>query len=181
MGLLDVVWGVTVCLMLGSALVAILHPRPVYNVLALLVTLFSVSLLFLLLGLQFLAVLYIYIYVGAVMTLFLIVVMLLPLKPGRDQAEARPDPRPSVLKWTGGVVAVGFFVLVGAGIRLGSGGSGTPQSAPDPLLPATALEIKSMAHLLFTHYLLPFEMTSILFLIAVVGAVLLVQQGDLRR
>jgi NADH-quinone oxidoreductase subunit J len=149
-----------------SALAVILHPHPVYSALALIVTLFQVAVLFLLLDAQMVAFLQILVYTGAIMVLFLFVIMLLNL-------EREPEPPP--LPWRlgmltlGGLLAseLGWFFLRRIPPSLARGAKLDPDYG----------SVTALARTLFTDHALSFEITSILLLVAVVGAVVLAKRG----
>src|SRR5213080_1828410 len=128
-----------------SALSCITRRSPVASALWLVVTLFSLAALFVLLDAQFIAVLQVLVYAGAIMVLFLFVIMLLNL--GR--------PGPTDLKGPAGL---------GVGVLLAG------------LLLVQLLGLRRVAPPLFGAYLVPFEITSILLLAAIVGAVVLAKR-----
>jgi NADH-quinone oxidoreductase subunit J len=147
-----------------SALAVVLHPHPVYSALALIVTLFQIAVLFLLLDAQMIAFLQIIVYAGAIMVLFLFIIMLLNL-----QREAEP-PRPA---WRG--IALGLGALFAAELiaLFTSGPSRAVESLPsDDFGTVTAL-----SRSLFTDYVFAFEITSILLLVAVIGSVVLAKRN----
>jgi NADH-quinone oxidoreductase subunit J len=146
-------------LALGSAAVVVAHRNPVYSTMSLVVTLLSTAVLFVLLGSPFLAALQVLLYTGAILVLFLFVIMLLNV--GRERR--RPGPVP-LQTW---VAAVGSLVLFGAVARLlwEAHGGATP-----PPLTAGFVGTRSVAEALFSTYLLPFELIALLLLVAVVAA-----------
>jgi NADH-quinone oxidoreductase subunit J len=151
-------------IMLGAAGCVVALPNPVYSVLSLLICLSSLSVLFLFLGSPFLAILQMLVYAGAVLVLFLFVVMLLNL-----QEEASTTFKKTVFGPVGAILAITVFTLLFSIIR-----------ATDHLHQTThaphITQVKDIAVMLFTTYLLPFEMTSFLMLVAVIGAVTLVRK-----
>jgi NADH-quinone oxidoreductase subunit J len=166
MALGEVIFFVVAAIAIASALAVILHPHPVYSALALIVTLFQIAVLFLLLDAQMVAFLQIIVYAGAIMVLFLFVIMLLNL-------EREPEPLPAV--WRLGMLAVGavlasefawFFLL-----RL------PPSLSKGAKLESDFGSVAALAQRLFRDHTLSFEITSILLLIAVVGAVVLAKRG----
>jgi NADH-quinone oxidoreductase subunit J len=148
-----------------AALTVILHPNPVKSALSLVVTLFLLAVVFVLLEAHMIAALQIIVYAGAIMVLFLFVIMLLNLQiDDPDRGRRRLALR--ALAWAGGLLlAIELAFLVrGAPV-------GTPGEAPAGYGGAEAV-----AKSLFADFLLPFELTSILLLVAVVGAVVLAQR-----
>ncbi len=137
----------------------------------LVVTLFSLAALFVLLDAQFIAVLQVLVYAGAIMVLFLFVIMLLNL--GRAG--------PSDLK---GPAGLGVGVLLAGGLFVQLLGLGRAAPPPGLALPPGAVAraaaeqgmVPAVARPLFTAYLVPFEITSILLLAAIVGAVVLAKR-----
>ncbi len=148
-----------------AALTVVLHPSPVKSALALVVTLFLLAVVFVLLEAHMIAALQIIVYAGAIMVLFLFVIMLLNLQAddperGRRRAVLRG------LAWAGGaLLALELALLV----------RGAPIGAVDAAPPGYG-GAASVARTLYTDFLLPFELTSILLLVAVVGAVVLAQK-----
>jgi NADH-quinone oxidoreductase subunit J len=156
---------------MGSALLCITRKNPVASALWLVVTLFALAALFVLLDAQFIAVLQILVYAGAIMVLFLFVIMLLNL--GR--------PGPSDIRGPAGLLTA--VVLAGALLLLLKPITGTALPASIQLPPGTvqALQehqgiIGSVANPLFDAYLIPFEIASVLLLAAIVGAVVLAKR-----
>jgi NADH-quinone oxidoreductase subunit J len=148
-------------LALGSSLVVVLHRNPIYATISLVLTLFCVAVLFVLLGAPFLGVLQVLIYTGAIVVLFLFVIMLLNLqRQGRDEAALAGQGLQAAGAIGGAVV---FFLLVGLALWR----TGLPELRP---LTADLVALKSLSRDLFAEYLLPFEIVGLLLLVAVIGA-----------
>jgi NADH-quinone oxidoreductase subunit J len=148
-----------------SAFAVILHPHPVYSALALVVTLFQIAGLFILLDAQTVAFLQVIVYAGAIMVLFLFVIMLLNLN-----REAEPASR----AWRFGILSVGGLLAVEfAWFFLRRLTPSVERGALDPSYGSIA----ALARTMFTEHALSFELTSVLLLIAVVGAVVLAKRG----
>ena len=145
-------------LTVASALIVIVHPNPIYSALGLVSTLFMLAVLFLGLDAQMVAVLQIIVYAGAIVVLFLFVIMLLNL-----QVEERSSAAPPMV----GIAAIGGLAMGGLVIL---GIVRTPLGAPVPVHAGFG-GTEALAERLFTVYLLPFELTSLLLLVAIVGAV----------
>jgi NADH-quinone oxidoreductase subunit J len=146
----------------ASALVVILQRSPLYSALALIVTLCSLSAIYGLLGSPFIAVLQIVVYAGAVMVLFLFVIMLLNVKR-EDQEHGQ-----GVFKAVAATLVAFLVVQVGS-VLLRAG-----PRRPSPQFDASTRE---MAKILFSPYFLyVFEATSILILASLVGAVVLARK-----
>jgi len=152
--------------LVASALTVVIHPNPVKCAMALVATLFLLAVVFVFLGAHMLAALQVIVYAGAIMVLFLFVIMLLNLSD--DAAETRHQGRPLVRlgAWLGG----GLLALELATLFLR-----IPFDAP-PVMPDTYGTAQVVAVSLFVDYLLPFEVASLLLLIAVVGTVVLAQR-----
>ncbi len=158
---------------LGSLLV-IGQRNPIYSVLALIVSFFGLSGLYVLLEAPFVAVVQIIIYAGAIMVLFLFVVMLLnvPREGESDWDKAHPYFRPWPVR-IGAVLSVLMLTeLVWAlsltpGLDIGVGDRRPGVSS-----------VAELGRVLFTDYLFAFEVTSILILIAMVGAVTLARKKE---
>ena len=156
---------------IGSALACVTRRSPVASALWLVVTMFQISALFVLLDAQFLAVLQVLVYAGAVMVLFLFVIMLLNLGRGG------PHDFKSPIGLAVGVALAALLLLQLSGLRYLA-----PPAAIR--LPAAAMAaqqqhqgmIGSVAGPLFDTYLVPFEITSLLLLAAIVGAVVLAKR-----
>ena len=145
-----------------AALMVILHRNPVYSALALVFTLFQVAIMFVALDAHVIAFLQVIVYAGAIMVLILFAIMLLSLQP----EEPRPGGRVRVAGWiVGGLLAVELVAL--AAIE-------QPQAKGKG--PENFGSVEELAERLFSGHLLPFELTSILLLVAVVGAVVLARR-----
>jgi NADH-quinone oxidoreductase subunit J len=146
-------------LMLGCGVMVLASRNPVTSAMFLVLTIASLAGLFVLLGAFFLAAVQVLVYAGAVMVLFLFVIMLLNVK----EEERRAIKRVSLGL---GIVSVGTVCAILVRTMLASG----PTQAPTPALSGGTAEL---GRLLFTQYLLPFEIVSVLLLVAMVGVVLL--------
>ena len=155
----------------AAALNVILQRNPIYCAIALIITLCSLAGLFLTLSAQFIAAIQIIVYAGAIMVLFVFVIMLLNVR----SEEARPDRHRS-LKW----IAVPLFLaLLGEVYYVVRTVSNPPPVIPETggAPPAEILgTVQSIGNQMFTSYLLPFEATSVLILMAIVGAMLLARR-----
>ncbi len=161
-----VIFGLLATLTTGAALLVVLHRDAVYSALGLIAVMCLLAVLFVTLEAHVIAAFQIIVYAGAVMVLFLFVIMLL----GRALESGTWAARPSL--WMAGGIAAAVLgaVLVGVVVTHGRPAS-VPGPAPDGFGSAGELAAE-----LFTTYLLPFELTSILLLIAVVGAVVLAKE-----
>ncbi len=151
--------------LLLAALSVISNRQPIYSVLSLLVVMFCLAALFIMLGAYFIAALQVLLYAGAVLVLFLFVVMLLNLAP-----EELARSRIFTLRTLGACTALLFFVLFVKVLAAPTEGMMlAPHASPNG-------SVESIGKLLFEEYLLPFELTSFIILAAVIGAVTLGKQ-----
>ncbi|NOT94043.1 NADH-quinone oxidoreductase subunit J family protein [Ferruginibacter sp.] len=146
----------------GSALMVITRKNPVHSVLYLIVTFFAISGHYILLNAQFLAIVNIIVYAGAIMVLFLFVVMMMNLN-------MNSEPQKNKMLQFAGVISGGslFLVLVAALIKSKAVTGAMEMQTGDYGL------IKNLGKILFSDYVLPFEISSVLFLSAMVGAVVI--------
>jgi NADH-quinone oxidoreductase subunit J len=142
----------------GAAINVLAQKHVLYSALSLILMLTAMSVLFILLRADFLAVINIIVYAGAIMVLFVFVIMLLNLPQDEDGAD-----RLRWLKFIGIPLGLFFLFLVGATLwNVGAGGRPQAQFVGSP---------QAIGQSLFKDYVLPFEVTSLLILIALVGAV----------
>lgn len=151
-------------LTIGSALMVILSKHPIRSVLYLILTFFLISANYVLMNAQFIAVVNIIVYAGAIMVLMLFVLMLLNLKK-----ETEPKT-PMISKFAAVLAGGGLFLVVIAAIK-----DATLNTAHTVGDQAQGL-VQNLGQLLFTKYVLPFEVSSILFIAAMVGAILLAKR-----
>lgn len=148
-------------LALISAAMVIFSKNPVHSVLYLIITFFAIAGHYLILNAQFLAAVHIIVYAGAIMVLFLYVIMLLNLNQ-----ESEPH-KPKLVK-IAAVVASGLLMVV-----MIAAFKGAENAADSSIAKSDIGLVKNLGKVLFTEYLFPFEISSILFLAAMVGAVML--------
>ena len=151
----------------GSAGVVLLR-NPVHNALSLVATLFGVAVLFIQQGAYFLAAIQVIVYAGAIVILFLFVIMLL----GVDKAEGLDrDPilgqRPAAIAAAVAILGLSLTALLSVGSRV------TGQASTLAAIDGSEPNINALAKVLFTDYVFAFEITSVLLTVAVVGAVVL--------
>jgi len=144
----------------ASAVLCITRTSPVASALWLVMTLFQIAALFVLLDAQFLAVLQVLVYAGAIMVLFLFVIMLLDLK----EEERRKVKK---LGLGAGLISVGAIVAIFVRSLLAA------NPGKELVNPTAVGDTGTLGKMLFTKYLLPFEIVSILLLVAMVGVILL--------
>ncbi|WP_395625667.1 NADH-quinone oxidoreductase subunit J [Daejeonella sp.] len=146
------------------ALLVVFAKNPVHSVLYLIVTFFTFTIHYILLNAQFLAIVNFIVYMGAIMVLFLFVLMLLNLNEGSIGSKS------NLLKMVG--------VIAGMCLIITLVGSAKVLNASDPLILQTQDLglVKNLGKVLFSKFLLPFEISSILLLSAMVGSVLLAKK-----
>ena len=155
---------------LGGALGVILSRNPVHSALMLVLTLFGIAVLFIAQEAHFLAAVQVIVYAGAIVVLFLFVIMLLGVDRSENvSSEPLPGQRPIAYLAGLGVIAAIFLLARTAWV---SGASSVAGAADGP-----GSNVEKLANSLFTRYLLAFEITSILLVIAVVGAVVLARRS----
>ena len=148
----------------------VLSRKPVHAALSLVLTLFSVAVFFVLQGAHFLAAVQVIVYAGAIVILFLFVIMLL----GIDKEDVLDEPLPAQRP-----VAIAVGVALLAGLLLVAR-IPQPTGAPSQrgsLTQGDVPNVERIARSLFTDFLWPFEITSALLVIAVVGAIVLARRG----
>jgi NADH-quinone oxidoreductase subunit J len=153
---------------LAGAINLLLQTHPINSALSLIVVMTSLAVLYLLLGAEFLAIAQIIVYAGAIMVLFVFVVML--LNAGREE-RTLGSRAARIIGFPAVVVLLGLFATVILHVR-GLGASSASQPITDT---------KELSAVLFRDLLLPFEVTSVLILIAILGAVALARLGNGER
>ncbi len=149
----------------GAAVLMLFQRNAVHSALFLIVNQFALAVLFAVLGAHFLAAVQVIVYAGAIMVLFLFVIMFL----GVDRREALIETIRGQRGLAIGLGALLIGVMVVA-IRLGVGLSG----APGPAAPGDNVE--AVGRTLFTRFVFPFEVTSILLIVAAIAAMVLARQ-----
>jgi NADH-quinone oxidoreductase subunit J len=155
-------------MVLGGAIGVVAFRNPVHAALGLVLTLFGIAVHFVSLEAHFLAAVQVIVYAGAIVVLFLFVIMLL----GVDKAEnLRIEPFP-VQRWLAGVVGLGL-----AGLLIATIARGRDTLARNEPLPASGDDnIRALARNLFADHVFAFEFTSVLLIVAVAGTVLLTRK-----
>ena len=156
------IWYFLSGLTLLSALMVVLAKNPIHSVLYLVFTFFCISGHYVLLNAQFLMAVNIIVYAGAIMVLFLFVIMMFDLRKNQ------PESKSNLTKLAGSVVAGSLLVVLIALVRQNN--INTPQL--EGFVSQTGM-VENLGKVLYSEYLLPFELVSILFFVAMVGAVLL--------
>lgn len=161
MSITEILFWALSALALASAIMVVASKNPVHSILSLIAVFFAISGHYILLNAQFLAIVNIIVYAGAIMVLFLFVVMLMNLN-------AESEPKKSRLLQFAGLISGGclFLVLISAITKSSSAGNMVQMGSGNSGL------IKELGRVLFSDYVIPFEISSILFLSAMIGAVI---------
>jgi NADH-quinone oxidoreductase subunit J len=142
-----------------TALLMVFSRNPVHSVLYLILTFFNIAAQYVLLNAQFLAVVHIIVYAGAIMVLFLFVLMLLNLNKDTEPQKS------ATWKLSAGIAAGLLLVTMVGALR------GSQVNIPEGASGQVGL-VENLGKVLFTDFVVPFEVAGILFLAAMVGAVL---------
>jgi NADH-quinone oxidoreductase subunit J len=152
-------------LTIGSALMVVISKHPVRSVLYLVLTFFLISSNYILMNAQFIAIVNIIVYAGAIMVLFLFVLMLLNLSKENE-------PKSALFVKVAAVIAGGvLFTVIIAALR-----EGVVMAQPGIVDANDQGLVQNLGQLLFTKYVLPFEISSVLFIASMVGAILLAKR-----
>jgi NADH-quinone oxidoreductase subunit J len=149
-------------LAIASAVYFVFAKNPMYAILSLIVTMFSIAGMYILLNAQFLGIVQIIVYTGAIMVLFLYILMMLNLN---KEDESKKENLPKFV----GIFSVCILFVGMLGAYKGLSGTTVAESNIDYSVGLT----KNLGRLLFNEYVLPFELASILILAGIVGAVLI--------
>lgn len=155
-------------IVLSGAIGVVISRNPVHAALSLVMTLFGIAVLFVALEAHFLAAVQVIVYSGAIVVLFLFVIMLLDIR--REQTPWAPGDRGRILLaiLLSGTLLVELVLVVGRRLTLAPAGA--------PPLAGGFGTTQTVGRLLFTDYLFPFEITSIILLVAMVGAMVLAKK-----
>jgi NADH-quinone oxidoreductase subunit J len=155
---------ITALVTIVAAVGMVLSKNAVHSALWLVLNLLGVAVFYLLLHAPFLAMIQITIYAGAIMVLFLFVIMLLGAEKGQEERNRLPGLTPVAL-------VLGLLLIGMSGYALF--GVDTPLLEPPPPANAELAAPTTLARELFSTYLLPFEITGVLLLVALIGAIVL--------
>lgn len=165
---------VAAAICLSGALGVVLSKHPVHSALSLVGTLFGVAVLFVAQNANFLAAVQVIVYAGAIVVVFLFVIMLLGVDAS-DEADVDPIIGQ---RSAAGVLALAIFALPVVALASTDWEATGMVSNLGPL-DDTGLDIERLGELIFTRYILAFEVTSVLLVIAVVGAVMLARRAPM--
>ena len=147
-----------------ASLLMVTRKNPIHSALFLILNLICVAVLYILLYSQFIAIIQVIVYAGAIVMLIIFVIMLLDL-----EEELRSRLKISYSKVIGGILAFLFFIGLGYSLIAKSISGKVGPFTPDKL----SSNVKTFGEILFTQYLFPFEVISILLVVAIIGAVVL--------
>ena len=168
-----VLFGFMFVMALGCSIAMLFAPNAVHVALFLVGAQVALALAFLLQGAFFVAAIQIIVYAGAIMVLFLFVIMLL----GIDLKEAFVEPltgQRGVALLLGALLALGLLFVAIQGVQFAAGGNDGAAALTE--LNQDPGNVESLARVLFSRYLLPFEVTSILLVVAIVGVMVLARR-----
>jgi NADH-quinone oxidoreductase subunit J len=163
MGFYEIMFYLLAAMTISSAVMVITRRNPVHSAIFLIITLLGVALLFLQMNAEFLAAVQIIVYIGGIMVLFLFVIMLVSIDVSVRQVRFNSQ-------WLlGGFTSFVLLVLLAGAVSLQPSRMNLPQA------PAVAVQpnVEMIGDSLFQSYMLPFEVASLLLLVAMVGAVLM--------
>ncbi len=165
-----------------GALGVVLSRNPVHAALALVMTLFGVAVLFVAREAHFLAAVQVIVYAGAIVVLFLFVIML----AGVDRSAPLALGSLRIQRWAAGVFGLGALVTTGLLVVSVANPTTGARAEPSATNGAAGVEgvavdgsegVRSLAHSLFSEYVYAFELTSVLLIVAVVGTVVLARRS----
>lgn len=165
------VFVVSAAVCLVGALGVVLARNPVHSALMLVMTLFGIAVLFVAQEAHFLAAVQVIVYAGAIVVLFLFVIMLL----GVDRAQSLELDAMPIQKWAAVVFGAGSLVVVVALARAVDHPV-TGEAAVGGAIDGTTPDVRLLARSLFSDYVYAFELTSLLLVVAVIGAVVLARK-----
>jgi len=158
----------------GSAVAVLFQRNAVHSALFLIVNFFTLAVFYLVLGAPFLFAVQIIVYAGAIMVLFLFVIMLLGVDRDESLVERLRGQRPTAILLGLGLAAE-VFVTIRASLGLARGPADFDQVVNE------GGNAEALSRVLFRDYFLPFEVTSILLIVAAVAAMVLAQQRERAR
>ena len=165
----NVVFWVFAPIALGSAIAMLLMRNAVHAALLLVVNFFCLAVMYLLLDAPFLFAVQIIVYAGAIMVLFLFVIMLLGVDRGEDLTERLIAQRPVA-------IALGIAVVVEVAVAVRAGVGFATKAPPGFDAVNAGGNTQALAKVLFTRYFFPFEVTSVLLIVAAIAAMVLAQR-----
>ena len=172
MNLDSIIFIISAVVAVFGATMMISQRNPVASVLYMIVSLLAQAVLYLQLNALFMGAVLIIVYAGAILVLFLFVIMLLNLR-GRELDDGDKEPISRITKY---IISILFIIEMVFVIRSGFISSGMDGGGFTTTTADSFGSVEAVAELLFTRYLYPFELTSILLLAAIVGAVVMAKK-----
>src|SRR4051794_20163259 len=171
------VFVVAAAIVIGGALGVVLSSNPVHAALSLVGTLFGIAVLFVAQDAHFLAAVQVIVYAGAIVVLFLFVIMLLGVDQAEDlETEPLGGQRPAAIIVGACILGAALVTMILTHRDLDAIAVGT-RSVVAPVTGSGTENVAKLGEALFTTYLFPFEITSVLLVIAVVAAVVLARRA----
>jgi len=164
MGSIDPVFAVAAAVTAGAGLLVVTQRNPIYCAISMLACFLGLAVIYLRLSAPFLAAIHVLVYTGAILVLFLFVIMLLNLKPNELGGEYPLKTRALIAVLCGGLFALVALPLAQDTRKL------------DQAPPASFGSVEQVGQALFNEYALPFELISVLIMVAVFGGVLLAKK-----
>jgi NADH-quinone oxidoreductase subunit J len=166
MGSIDPVFALAAAVTVGAGLLVVVQRNPIYSAISMLACFLGLAVIYLRLEAPFLAAIHVLVYTGAILVLFLFVIMLLNLKPDELGVEY-----PLKVRGLIAAMCLGLFALIALPLW-----QDTRQLPKKETLPAGFGSVETVGHALFVDYVLPFELISVLIMVAVFGGVLLAKK-----
>lgn len=165
MGTEDILFWPFAALCVLCAVIVVTRKKPIYSAFFLIGCFLTIAFIFVTLDSAFIAGMHVLVYTGAIMVLFLFIIMLLDLKK-----EELGDEYPSSIKTITAIICVALFVLLALVFY---------KDVPDKTMPQANNfgSIEQVATTLFTRFVLPFELISLLIITAIIGAIVLVKKS----
>jgi len=158
------------CATLASSIAVVVNKNPVASIVALVLTLFTTSVLYIMLSAQFVAVVQVLVYAGAIMVLFMFTVMFLVLRDESLNFDAQNVP----LKVS---IVLAVLLITGMFVQNVIIGSSNAGKLANVSVPKDFGSIEHVGTSIFTDYILPIELTSVLILIAIIGVIVISKRG----
>ena len=166
MSSVDPVFAIAAAVTVGAGLLVVTQRNPIYSAISMLACFLGLAVIYLRLEAPFLAAIHVLVYTGAILVLFLFVIMLLNLKPEELGVEYPLKVRGLMAAVSGGIFALIAFPLWQ-----------DQRTFPDKKqIPTDFGSVEQVGHSLFVDYALPFELISVLIMVAVFGGVLLAKK-----
>lgn len=159
-----VIFLVLAAVAVAGAVSLIVQKEPIHSALSLIVVMVALAGLYLLMGAEFVAAVQIIVYGGAIMVLFIFVIMLL------NAGEEERTNFSKLASYLGIPLALAITLMIGAAIA--------KSSLPPAPQTAELTSTRALSHLLFSEFVYPFELTSFLILVAILGAIVLAQREN---